>query len=44
VLERAGTPEAKRVLTSLADGAPGAWQTLDAKAALERRAQRPAEK
>jgi WD40 repeat protein len=44
VLERAGTPEAKRVLTGLADGAPEAWQTLDAKATLERLAQRPAEK
>lgn len=36
VLERAGTPEAKEVLTILANGAPGAWQTQDAKAALER--------
>jgi hypothetical protein len=40
VLERAGTAEARRVLTTLASGAPGAWLTLDAKAALERLAQR----
>lgn len=44
VLERAGTAEAKGVLTSLANGAPGAWQTLDAKAALQRLAHRPAGK
>jgi len=40
VLERVGTSEAKDVLTMLASGAPGAWQTLDAKAALQRLAQR----
>jgi hypothetical protein len=40
VLERAGTPEAKEALTTLADGAPGARQTLEAKAALQRLAQR----
>lgn len=40
VLERAGTAEAKDVLTRLASGAPGAWQTLDAKAALQRLAAR----
>jgi RNA polymerase sigma factor (sigma-70 family) len=40
VLERAGTAEAKEVLTTLANGAPEAWQTLDARAALERLAQR----
>lgn len=42
VLERAGTPEASEVLTALANGAPGARQTLEAKAALQRLAQRPA--
>ncbi len=42
VLERAGTPEAKEVLTMLAKGAPGARQTLEAKAALQRLAQRTA--
>jgi hypothetical protein len=41
VLERAGTPEARRVLETLAGGAPGAWLTLDAKAALARLAKRP---
>jgi dipeptidyl aminopeptidase/acylaminoacyl peptidase len=41
VLERAGTSEAKDVLTTLASGAPGAWLTLDTKAALVRLAQRP---
>jgi RNA polymerase sigma factor (sigma-70 family) len=41
VLERVGTAEAKDALTSLANGAPGAWQTLYTKAALERLAQRP---
>jgi RNA polymerase sigma factor (sigma-70 family) len=40
VLERAGTPEAKAVLTILANGAPGARQTVDAGAALQRLAQR----
>jgi WD40 repeat protein len=40
VLERAGTPEAKEVLTTLANGAPGARQTLEAKAALQRLIQR----
>jgi RNA polymerase sigma factor (sigma-70 family) len=43
-LERIGTTETKEVLTTLANGAPGAWQTLDAKAILERLAQRPAAK
>jgi RNA polymerase sigma factor (sigma-70 family) len=42
VLERAGTPEAKEVLTTLANGAPGARQTLGSRAALQRLAQRPA--
>jgi RNA polymerase sigma factor (sigma-70 family) len=36
VLERAGTPEARRVLQALAGGAPGAWLTRDAKACLGR--------
>lgn len=36
VLERVGTKQAKDVLTMLANGAPGAWLTRDAKAALER--------
>ncbi len=40
VLERVGTAEAKDVLTMLASGAPGAWQTLDARAALQRLAAR----
>jgi WD40 repeat protein len=35
-LERAATPEAKQVLRSLADGAPEARLTREAKAALER--------
>ncbi|MBI1913622.1 MAG: hypothetical protein HYS12_02535 [Planctomycetes bacterium] len=36
VLERAGTPEARRVLEVLATGAPGAWLTQDAQASLTR--------
>jgi RNA polymerase sigma factor (sigma-70 family) len=36
VLERAGTPEARRMLQALADGAPGASLTQDAKAVLSR--------
>lgn len=40
VLERVGTAEAKNVLMILANGAPGAWQTRDAKAVLKRLAQR----
>jgi hypothetical protein len=36
VLEDVGTPEARKVLESLADGAAGAPLTRDAKAALER--------
>jgi WD40 repeat protein len=40
VMERAGTPEAKEVLTTLANGAPGARQTVESKAALQRLAQR----
>ncbi|HZV07471.1 MAG TPA: sigma-70 family RNA polymerase sigma factor [Gemmataceae bacterium] len=41
VLERIGTPEAREVLTTLANGAPGARPTVEAKAALQRLAQRP---
>jgi len=41
VLERARTPEARQLLTTLAKGAPGAWLTREAKAALERLTQRP---
>jgi hypothetical protein len=41
VLERTGTSEAKGVLTTLANGAPGARQTLEAKGALQRLTQRP---
>jgi RNA polymerase sigma factor (sigma-70 family) len=41
VLERMGTTEAKRFLEELAGGAPGARQTQEAKAALERLARRP---
>jgi RNA polymerase sigma factor (sigma-70 family) len=36
VLERVGTPEARRMLQALADGAPGAPLTQDAKATLSR--------
>jgi RNA polymerase sigma factor (sigma-70 family) len=36
VLEQIGTPEARRLLRTLADGASGAWLTLEAKAACER--------
>jgi hypothetical protein len=36
VLERLSTPEARDVLKHLATGAPGAWQTREAKAALTR--------
>lgn len=35
-LERAGTPEARRLLQTLAEGLPGARQTVQAKAALAR--------
>ena len=41
VLERAATPEARRLLTELARGAPGAHLTGAARAALERLARRP---
>ena len=36
VLERIGTPEARRLLTSYANGAPGALLTTSAEAALKR--------
>ena len=36
VLEYAGTPEVRRLLSKLADGAPGGWLTQEAKAACER--------
>jgi WD40 repeat protein len=36
VLERIGTPEARQVLQTLADGAPGAFSTTTAQAALDR--------
>jgi hypothetical protein len=36
VLERIGTPEARQVLQSLAEGAPGALVTKSAQAALKR--------
>jgi hypothetical protein len=40
VLEHIATPEAKAVLQTMATGAPAAVETKDAKAALERLAQR----
>jgi WD40 repeat protein len=40
VLEQAGTPEARRILTNLAGGTPKARLTREAKAAIERLAQR----
>jgi WD40 repeat protein len=40
VLELLGTKEARSVLQSLARGGPSAWQTLEAKATLERLARR----
>ncbi len=42
VLEHAGTPEAQQALEKLAEGAPGAWQTREAKAALQRMKHRAA--
>ena len=41
VLEHIGTPEASRVLETLAKGAPEARLTRDAKASLGRLARRP---
>ena len=40
VLERAATPEARKHLTTLAAGAPGAWLTREARSSLERLAGR----
>jgi hypothetical protein len=37
VLERIGTPEARRVLAALAQGAAGHWLTAEAREALDRR-------
>jgi hypothetical protein len=44
VLENIGTPEARELLKSLADGVPEAVLTQEAKASLERLARRPAVK
>jgi hypothetical protein len=44
VLEHSGTPEAKELLKKLAGGATTAWQTQEAKAALERIARRATHK
>ena len=44
VLEYIGTPEAQAVLKELAQGAPEARLTQEAKAALDRLAKRPAAK
>jgi hypothetical protein len=44
VLEHIGTPEASRVLESLAKGAPGARLTGEAKASLDRLAKRQSPK
>jgi WD40 repeat protein len=41
VLEQIGSEEARRVLRGAADGAPEAWLTQDARAALQRLASRP---
>ena len=37
VLEKTNTPEARQVLQTLADGAPGALATRQARAALDRK-------
>ncbi len=42
LLENLGTPEARQLLEKLAEGAPNAWLTLEAKASLPRLAKRPA--
>jgi hypothetical protein len=42
VLERLGTPEARQVLKALADGAPAARLTREARSALDRLARQPA--
>jgi hypothetical protein len=41
VLERLGSRQARTVLTRLAEGAPGAWLTEEARAALQRLNRRP---
>ena len=41
VLERIGSPEARQVLQSMADGAPAALETQEARTALERLAKPP---
>jgi WD40 repeat protein len=41
VLERVGTPEARRLLQRLTEGAPESWLTQEAKAALERLGSQP---
>jgi WD40 repeat protein len=41
VLEHAATPDARRLLQALADGAAGAWLTQEAKAVVDRLATRP---
>jgi hypothetical protein len=41
VLERIGSPEAKQALQGLAEGAPDAELTREAKSALDRLAKRP---
>jgi hypothetical protein len=41
-LEARGTPEARRLLEKLADGAPEAWLTQESRAALRRLERRPA--
>jgi RNA polymerase sigma factor (sigma-70 family) len=41
VLEHAGTPEARRLVRELADGAPGAWLTQEARAAQARTVRPP---
>ena len=42
MLERAGTPQAQEALQALARGIPGARLTHEAKASLDRLANRPA--
>jgi RNA polymerase sigma factor (sigma-70 family) len=42
ILEHVGTPQARQALQTLAEGAPAAWLTQEAKAALQRLARRPA--
>jgi RNA polymerase sigma factor (sigma-70 family) len=43
-LERAGSPEARELIKSLAEGEDGAWLTEQARTALERLERRPARK